>query len=292
MSVPLAYLAVIMIWTTTPLAIQWSGEGSGFLFGVAARMAVGLAVLLVVIPLARSEFPWNARALKVYLVSGSTVYVAMIAVYWAAQHIPSGWIAVIFGLSPILTGVFAVWLLNEPAFRGGRLLGMMLGVLGLALMLLESAEFPGSAWLGVLAVGLSATVHSAGAVLLKWLRPGMPSQAITAGGLILATPLFAGTLMLGGGWPEVLAPRAVGAILYLGLFGTAIGFPLYFFLLKRIHASRVALMTLVTPVTALTLGVLLNGEPLSARVIAGALAVIAGLFCYEFLGPAVERLRM
>ncbi|MBU2479196.1 MAG: EamA family transporter, partial [Gammaproteobacteria bacterium] len=41
MSMPAAFLGVILIWSTTPLAIQWSSEGGGFLFGVAARMWLG-----------------------------------------------------------------------------------------------------------------------------------------------------------------------------------------------------------------------------------------------------------
>lgn len=44
MSVPAAYLAVILIWSTTPLAVKWSGEGPGFLFGALGRMALGVLV--------------------------------------------------------------------------------------------------------------------------------------------------------------------------------------------------------------------------------------------------------
>ncbi|HLF97561.1 MAG TPA: EamA family transporter, partial [Methylococcaceae bacterium] len=43
MRVPLAYIGVILLWATTPLAIKWSGEGPGFLFGVTGRMAIGAA---------------------------------------------------------------------------------------------------------------------------------------------------------------------------------------------------------------------------------------------------------
>ena len=41
MSVPAAYLGIILIWSTTPLAVKWSGEGPGYLFGVTARMVIG-----------------------------------------------------------------------------------------------------------------------------------------------------------------------------------------------------------------------------------------------------------
>ncbi len=46
MSVPAAYLGIILIWSTTPLAIQWSTQGAGFAFAVFARMLVGAAKML------------------------------------------------------------------------------------------------------------------------------------------------------------------------------------------------------------------------------------------------------
>ncbi len=49
MSVPAAFLGVVLIWATTPLAIKWSSEGAGFLFGVASRMVLGVIVCLVLV---------------------------------------------------------------------------------------------------------------------------------------------------------------------------------------------------------------------------------------------------
>ncbi len=43
-SVPAAFIGVVFIWSTTPLAIKWSSDGAGFLFGVGARMLLGLFV--------------------------------------------------------------------------------------------------------------------------------------------------------------------------------------------------------------------------------------------------------
>ncbi|HID49904.1 MAG TPA: EamA family transporter, partial [Chromatiales bacterium] len=50
MSVPAAYVGIIIVWSTTPLAIKWSGEGAGFLFGVSARMLLGAVVCLLLLP--------------------------------------------------------------------------------------------------------------------------------------------------------------------------------------------------------------------------------------------------
>ena len=104
MSVPAAYIGVILIWSTTPLAIKWSGEGAGYLFGVTARMVIGVLLALLVLALLRRPMQWHRKARLSYLVAGGSIYGAMLTIYWAAQFIPSGWISVVFGLTPIMTG--------------------------------------------------------------------------------------------------------------------------------------------------------------------------------------------
>ena len=105
MSVPAAYLGVILIWSTTPLGIQWSAQGATFSFAVMARMLIGLAICGVLLRATRTEFPFTAAARQLYLVSGLSIFVAMLLTYWGALHIPSGLISVIFGLSPLDRGV-------------------------------------------------------------------------------------------------------------------------------------------------------------------------------------------
>ncbi|MEE9358209.1 EamA family transporter [Candidatus Vondammii sp. HM_W22] len=86
-------------------------------------------------------------------------------------------------------------------------------------------------------------------------------MSVTAGGLLVAAPLFLLAWFLADAiWPEVLSSRALYSILYLALVGSVIGFAMYFYVLKHVEATRVALITLITPVTALLLGSLLNGE--------------------------------
>ena len=103
MKTRIAYMSVVLLWSTTPLAIKWSSEGVGFLFAVASRMSLGLAGACLVLLVLKQVLPLNKRALKTYFTSGVSIYLAMSGVYWAAQYIPSGWISVIFGLSPIIT---------------------------------------------------------------------------------------------------------------------------------------------------------------------------------------------
>lgn len=282
MSVPISYLSVILIWSTTPLAIQWSGNDVGFQFGVAARMAIGLIALLMLLHVMKIELPWHKKARRIYLISGVTLYVAMSFVYWAAQHIPSGWISVVFGLSPIITSVLASVILNDTHLSGTRLAGMLTGFFGLFVVFIEGVSISTFAMLGILATVVSAASQSIGSVLIKQQKPDFHPIAITAGSIVVALPLFLLNCIVLGSWPETIPLKSALSILYLGLVGSAVGFPLYFYLLKNLAPERVAIVTLITPVTALLLGATFNGEIISSKVWLGTALILTGLTIYEY----------
>lgn len=282
MSVHISYITVILIWSTTPLAIQWSGNDVGFQFGVAARMLVGLAALLAVLHVMKIAFPWHKKARRIYLISGLTLYVAMSFVYWSAQHIPSGWISVVFGLSPIITSVMASLILKDSTLSGMRLTGMTVGFIGLSVVFIEGVSISTAAILGVTGTVISAASQALGAVLIKQQKPDFHPIAITAGSITVAMPLFLLNCLLMSEWPETIPLKAGLSILYLALLGSAIGFPLYFYLLKKLTPERVAIITLITPITALLLGAIFNGEVISSKVWLGTALIITGLAVYEY----------
>jgi drug/metabolite transporter (DMT)-like permease len=281
-SVPISYLSVILIWSTTPLAIQWSGNDVGFQFGVAARMLIGLIALVTLLRITNIEFPWHKRARTVYLISGITLYVAMSFVYWAAQYIPSGWISVVFGLSPIITSLLANMILKDSHLSGTRLTGMALGFIGLIIIFVEGISISSIALLALAAVVVSAATQSLGSVLIKQQKPDFHPIAITAGSIVISLPLFFLNCVVSGGWPETIPLKSALSILYLAIIGSSIGFPLYFYLLKHLSPERVAIVTLITPVTALLIGAYLNGEIISSKVWLGTGCILIGLSIYEY----------
>ena len=282
MSIPAAYMAVILIWSTTPLGIQWSSAGVGYEFGLAVRMFIGMIALLLIVRLRHLPFPWDRHAKYVYLACGLPMFMAMSLAHWSAQYIPSGWISVIFGLTPLFTSVFAFFILKETVFTGSRLTGMLLGLTGLIVVFAESISFSGMALMGVIGMTLSALSQSMGAVLIKRLKPRVHPISITVGGLIVAMPLFALNCFIGPGLPDTIPTQTMAAIIYLAVMGTTLGFPLYFYLLKNINAERVALIALITPVTALVLGSSLNNEIITMKVWIGTALILAGLGLYEY----------
>jgi drug/metabolite transporter (DMT)-like permease len=294
LSVPAAYLGVVLIWATTPLAIKWSGEGAGFSFAVASRMVIGVLVCLGLLGLLRQPLRWHRAARLTYLAGGLGLWGAMTSVYWAAQLIPSGLISVLFGLSPVVTGVMAAIWLGERLLTPIRLAGLGLGVAGLAVIFgLSLGAGADTAW-GLVAVLLSVHIHAASAVWVKRVGAGLAALEVTTGSLLVAVPLFVlGWLLIDGTWPQAVPARAAWSIVYLGLFGSALGFILYFHILARTAASRVALITLITPVLALLIGQYANGETIGMREVAGTGMILAGLALYQWgerlRGPAPTR---
>ena len=282
MSIPAAYLGIILIWSTTPLAIQWSSEGGGFLFGVMARMVLGLIFCLVAVRMVGVKMPWHPHARATYLAAGVAIFGAMTLVYWAAQYVPSGWIAVLFGLVPLFTSVFSMLWISGHRLGRSELLGLLLGIVGLAVIFYDGASFGEGAAMGVTAVVLAALLHAASSVWVKRLSSDVHALAVTCGGLMVAVPaLVLIWFLFDGSWPQALPDRARYAIVYLALFGSVLGFFGYYFLLRKVGAVRVNLITLVTPVTALLLGHWLNDEVMLPSVWLGTGFIVFGLAMHQ-----------
>lgn len=284
MSVPAAYLGVILIWSTTPLAIQWSAQGAGFSFAVMARMLIGLAVCLLLMRATRTVFPFTPAARRLYAISGLSLFAAMLLTYWGALHIPSGLISVIFGLSPLVTGVFAALWLGERTLTSQRITGLVIALAGLWLIFGQPWPGDGRATLGTAAVVAGMTVQALGLVWIKRLNLRASPLAITTGSLGVATPLFVLAWLLADAaqLPSGTTLRAGAAIVYLGVLGSVVGFTLYYYVIKHLDAGRVALIMLITPVAALLLGQTLNHERIPAIGWAGIALIGTGLLLYEW----------
>ncbi|MHB8745345.1 MAG: DMT family transporter [Gammaproteobacteria bacterium] len=290
MPIVVAFLAVILIWSTTPLAIQWSSEGGGFLFGVAARMWLGALFCLAFMGLFSVPLPRHRAALRTYVAAGFGIYGALSCVYWSAQFIPSGLISVLYGLTPLVTGLLAALWLQEKAFSPARIAGMLLGFGGLLIIFGQSLVGQPLAFAGMLGVLLSVVLHSVSSVWVKRIAAGIPAMAVAGGGLLVAAPLYLLTwLVLGGPAPHTLTTRAGLAILYLSLMGSVAGFVLFYYLLQHLSASRTALITLIAPVIALGLGQALNHEHIAPRTVLGAALILGGLALHQWGDEMIMR---
>lgn len=287
MRIVLAYLFVVLLWTTTPLAIKWSGEGPGFLFAVTSRMSIGVIGLFLVLIILRQSLAWHKKALLTYFAVALQVYGSMMAIYWSAQFIPSGWISVICGLTPLTTALLAAVMLQERHLTVSKASSYLLGVAGLYIMFGSALHLGGNADLGIIAVLIATLIQSFSAVWIKRIDAKLPALNQVAGGLALALPCYVLTWkLLDGQWPEQLPAKSLYSIAYLGLIATTVGFILYYYLLTQLSATQVALISLTTPVMALLLGHLINKESLNRQTITGTVFILAALLLHELFDRA------
>lgn len=281
MSLPAAFVSVILIWSTTPLAIKWSALGIGFSFAVFARMAIGMMLCVVLLAAFRIRVPLHRKALQAYVAGGLSMFGAMALTYWSSQFVSSGMIAVLFGLSPLITSLGAALWLEEESITASKLLGMLMGVLGLFLVFHGGLSAGSSA--GLIALFLGVVAQSVGLVWLKRIDDDSPPLAMTLGILVVALPLFfAAWWLFDGHVPSDIPERSVAATVYLGVVGTVLGFALYYYLIKHMEAGRIALITLITPVMALLLGHGLNNEAVLPQVWLGTASIVLGLCLHRW----------
>jgi drug/metabolite transporter (DMT)-like permease len=285
MSVPAAYLGIVLIWATTPLAIKWSNDGSDFMLAISTRMVIGFVFCLLLLWLLRIPMRWDRDAVKSYTAAGLGMFGAMMSVYWAAQYISSGLISVLYGLTPMVIGVFAAFWLDEIFFTPSKIIGLLLAVVGLGEIFLPEGTGGAISIYGVVGVLVSVFFHSLSSVWVKRIGAHMHPLALNSGALGIAVPLYIFCwILFGAEIPEQLPQHTLGAILYLAVIGTALGFNLYFYVLKYVPAMMIGLITLITPVLALLLGQTLNGEQAGINVWLGTGIILAGLSLYLWGG--------
>ncbi len=282
MSVPAAYLGVILIWSTTPLAIQWSGVDGNYLFGLTARMAIGLVVTLVLVSIMGRAVPRHKSAIWSYLVAGFGLFGAMTLTYWGAQHIPSGLLSVIFGLSPVLTAIMSTLWLSEKRLSAHRIVAVAISLMGLTVIFLFEQRMGDIGVYGVVAILFAVTIHSATSVWIKRIDTALSPLALNSGSLLVALPLFIlSWLLFGEGVPVDACNQSLWAIGYLGVIGSSIGFILYYYILHHMSVTVISLITLITPVVALWLGTTFNHEVLGLNALIGTAFIMAGLIFFQ-----------
>lgn len=285
MSLPLAYVAIVIIWSTTPLAVKWSAVDAGFVFAVLSRMTIAAVLCQILAMASGSNWVWHKRALSMYLLSGFNISFSMILIYWGAQTISSGLIALIFGLMPLVTGIFAALILKEKSLTPQKLFGISIAIAGL-MIIFYSKNTQSNGYILAIASVLTAVIwHSFGTVLFKRFASDLPVMSVTTGGIWVSVMfLMIFWLITDAQIPLTISTIGWASILYLSVIGSVIGFTLYFYILKNIEASKIALIPLITPVAALILGQYLNGEQPDSRIWAGAFLIIGGLSFYQVGG--------
>lgn len=282
MPVWFAYILLVVIWSTTPLAIKLGLQGIGYMESLVLRMALGAVLISIIARVMRQHLSWREGMWKTYVIAAAGMVCSMTLVYWGAQYVSSGLLSVIGGTGPIITGLLATVILKDRVFTFMRIIGMLLGVLGLVLIFHSSILTQTNQAKGVAAILLSGTFQSLSAVMIKYWRAPIAPVALATGALWLAVPCYTFIwILMGAPIQPVVDVQSIGAIVYLALFGSVIGFVTYFFLIQKISAHNVAMVSLITPAFAMAIGHMVNNELWQPTELVGAAFIFFGLSIFQ-----------
>jgi drug/metabolite transporter (DMT)-like permease len=274
-----AYLVVCVFWGSTYLAIRVGvGVLPPFLFAGLRFLTAGVLLLAIVLALGdrlpRRAVDWRTLAIVgLLLLAGGNTFVV-----WAEQFTPSG-------VASIFVVTVALWMaFFDAVIPGGSgdlnwrvVAGLLLGFLGTALLVGASPREILSADLrGPIALTGASASWSLGSVYAKRHRTdaspyvGAALQMIVGGGAVALFGLGVGE------WSRWhLTPKGAGAMAYLVIFGSILGYSAYTYALRHASPTVVGTYAYVNPVIAVLLGWLILREPVTPRTFV-AMALILG----------------
>ncbi|EDP63127.1 ABC transporter, membrane spanning protein [alpha proteobacterium BAL199] len=283
------------------LSALWGGS---FFFGkvavavvppltlVLARVGLAALALLVVVRVAGLRMPSDVRLWLAF--AGMGILNNLIPfglIFYGQTTIGAGLAAVINGMTPFWAALLARAVGAEP-LTFGKLAGIAIGFGGLAVMI-------GPAALGGLDTSLIAQLAVVGATIsygcasvfgrrFKALPPLVTATGQLSASSLLVLPL---ALLIDRPWTlDIPEPAVLGAIVALALFSTSLAYILFFRVLANAGATNVSLVTLLVPVSAMLLGVLILDEAVTDRQLLGLALIALGMAFID--GRLLARLRL
>lgn len=244
---------------------------------VAGRLLLA-ALTLVVIVLTRMPLQTAASQVRSHL--GAFLFVALFnsvvpfwLLAWGETRIDSGLAALLQACAPLFTALLAVVFVRSERVSGERLIGVLVGFGGVALLV---GAVPSGSVLGALAVVATGFCYAASS-----LAGGRYLRAVPAVTIAFGTSALAAAISLPFGLAQLPSSppgwKVIGSVVFLGVVGLGFAYVLYFALITGAGASRAILVTYLVPPMALFYGATILGESLDLTDLAGLGLILAGV---------------
>jgi drug/metabolite transporter (DMT)-like permease len=265
------YLVLCVVWGSTYLAIKIGVRDlTPALFGAVRFLVAGTILLVAALVLGRglprrtADWTTNAVVGLLLLVGGNGL------VMWAVQFVNSGVAAIFIVTVTLWLALFdSIIPGSEAKPTVSQVGGLLVGLAGTMLLVGADIEALLAAdWRGPIALTMAAMCWAVGSVYFKR-RPGEASPYVSsaiqmlAGGIAF---LLIGTAL--GEWREIrFTTTAVGAIAYLIVFGSLIGYSAFVYVLRHVPPTLAGTYVYVNTVVAVLLGWFVLSEPITARTV-------------------------
>jgi drug/metabolite transporter (DMT)-like permease len=281
MKVRAVFLLLCLIWGSTWMFIKLGLRDLPPLSFAATRFLLATIILSAIVVARRASLPRGRAEWALIARTGVLAFAFNYGLlFWGEQHISSGLAALLQATIPVFGMLLAHPYLPGERLNARKLAGALLGVVGVGVIFSSQlgAEGGMAAW-GSAAVLAGAVFVAYANVLVKARGARLDAAVLAAGQMACGfVPLAAAGLLfegnpLGFRWTGL----AVTCLLYLTLVGSVAAFLLFYWLVRNVDVTKTMLIALVTPLAAVTLGVLALGEEVTWRTLAGGALIMSGI---------------
>ena len=288
------------------LCLVWGG--SYFYIGVAVkalppftivafRVSVGAALLYLIVRVSGQRMPRDGTTWRAFFVMGLTNNVIPFSlIAWAQGHVPSGFAAILNATTPIFAVILANFLTVDEKMTPGRLAGVVIGFLGVAVMIGPDA-FAGvtTDLLADLALLVASVFYAFSPIYgRRFARQGLSPMVAATGQFTAASVMIVPiSLVFDAPWTLPMPGLPVwAALLGLAAISTAFAYLIYYRILATAGAVNLMLVTFLVPVSAIVLGALFLDERLAPIHFLGMGVIGLGLAAIDGRPAAYLRRRV
>jgi len=270
-------LALVGLWGTSFLIIAISVETIDPLSIVFYRLVLGALVLALVVFTRGQSFPSDPRVWGGFLlmaIAGNALPFFLIS--WGQQTVDSGVAGMIMAIMPLMTMVFAHYLVEGETLNRYKIIGFTLGITGVALLL--GPVFKGGGrelWSG-LAIFTAATCYAVNAILIKRL-PRFSPMVGACGVLITASLLMLPIWLVFAPENNRISENSMLAVIWLGIGPTGIATIILFAIIDRAGPTFLSTINYLIPVVAFFCGAWLLSEPVSWHHFVALATILCGI---------------
>ncbi len=275
------FILLSLIWGSTwlfvkiGLAVLPPFTFAGLRFGAAALL------LWIIAGLRKSEIPSTWAQWRVIIWIGFTgMSINYGLIFWGGKYISSGLAAVLQAMIPAFGLVLAHYYLPGERITLRKALGIATGIVGVALIFSNQFKLAGTmALAGSAALLLSALMVATTNIIVKAHAQALDPIVMAAGQMTVGViPLFvAGAIWEGNPLNFPWNRTAALSLLYLVVIGSTLAFVLFYWLIRQVDVTKTMLISLLTPVIAVALGMVMLGEQLTWQIAVGTFLILAGV---------------
>ncbi len=277
----IVWLVLCLIWGSTWLFIKVGLEDLPPFSFAGVRFVIASGLLLTLAFIRRTPLPRDRRDWLHLAVTGVLAFTINYGlVFWGEQYVSSGLAALLQAMIPVFGLIIAHFYLPGERITLLKVAGVLLSIAGLAVIFANQVTVSGTQALwGSAALVTSAAAGAYSNVLVKAHGGHIDRVALAGWQMIfgLVPLLVIGAFVEGNVFSFNWTARAWVAVFYLAIVGSALAFFLYYWLINRMDVTTTMLIALVTPLVAVTLGIIILGEHLTWRIAMGGAAILGGI---------------